>query len=406
MKLATSEAPPPSVLVVDDEKQIHASLRLRLQRDCHVVCCTSVREALSQVADRAFDLCIVDLHMPEMHGTRFIEEARKVDPGLGFLIFTGNDTDENLRRAIPLQVYDFIAKPLPERDRLESKVPEWTEKTRVRRREIELARKTGEATRDLEISLIERDVEALATEAARLALLQTADTLTTANALLFSATHALEPLHKADPKVAGIARTVQEARRIVESAATLAEGYFSSAYANRDSSLAEIDRGIRDAMRISLRHSAAESRKVAIDYQPLHHPLSLHSTTGIDLLLMLVPAISQAVELTPDGTTLQLRVATVKRIDETLRDVHMSSFLWINRRHATTSSPGVVISLRSNAVPLEHELVDSWLNGRPVEKLRVPGRGITFGIHKSKGLLGVATPTDFARFEMALVLPV
>lgn len=271
---------------------------------------------------------------------------------------------------------------------------------------MELARRTGEIVRDLEVSLIERDVESVASEVARIALLQTADSLTTAKALLFSATHALESVSKSDPKLPPVLRLVSEARRAVETTAGIAEGYFASAYANRDSSPAEVDRGIQDAIRVSLLHSKAHDRNVAVDFQPLNHATGLQSTSGIDFLLMLIPAISQALALCPDGTTLQIRAVAVNRLDETLRDVHLARFLWFNRRNATTSFPGVAISLRSNAAALERETIDDWLNGRPTEALGFPGRGIAYGIHKSKGLLGIAASDAFARFEMALALPI
>lgn len=405
MKFTTLEPPPPLVLIVDDEKQVHASLRLRLEHHCDVVCCTNVHDALSKVAARPFDVCIVDLHMPEMHGATFIQEARKVDPGLGFLIFTGNDTDENLRRAIPLQVFDFIPKPLPARDRLESRVPEWAEKTRIRRREIELAKESDAIVRDLEISLIEREIETVAAEAARVALLQTAETLTTGSALLLSASHALEPL-KADPKLAGIYRTLTEARRTIEGASTLTENYFSSAYANRDAAITNLDAGIRDAVRIGLRQAKAESRHIVIDQHLLNHAVALKETSGIDLLLMLVPIICQALEAAADGTTIQLRAATVARLDEALRDIHLGSFIWFNRRRAVTSNPGVVISLRGSAAPLDPDAVSTWLNGEAVAGSRVPGRAVAQGIRKSKGLFGFAALPELTKFETALVLPV
>ena len=121
---------PPHILVVDDERQIHASLRLRLGADNDLVFCFNAREALAKVAKERFDLCLVDITMPEMDGLRFIDAARKVDPQLGYVVFSAFDSDDNLRRSIPLQVYDFLSKPLPERHQFEGKIPGWVEATR------------------------------------------------------------------------------------------------------------------------------------------------------------------------------------------------------------------------------------------------------------------------------------
>src|SRR5436190_22983527 len=98
----------PRILVVDDERQIHASLRLRLGKDYELVCCFHGREALQTLAASRFDLCFADIHMPEMDGLAFIEAAQQRDPALGFVLLSAFDSAENLRRAIPLQVFDFI----------------------------------------------------------------------------------------------------------------------------------------------------------------------------------------------------------------------------------------------------------------------------------------------------------
>ena len=104
---------PARVLVVDDERQVHASLRLRLSSDYDLTSCLNAKEALKKLADHRFDICLVDIHMPKVDGVMFIEAARRVDPDLGFVIISAFDTDFNLRRTVPLQVYDFISRGYP-----------------------------------------------------------------------------------------------------------------------------------------------------------------------------------------------------------------------------------------------------------------------------------------------------
>ena len=115
---------PPRILIVDDERQIHASLRLRLGNANELTFAYDAKEALEKVKQTRFDLCLADIHMPKMDGLAFIEAAQQLDSGLGFVVLSAFDSPENLRRAIPLQVYEFLSKPLPERAGFEARLPE------------------------------------------------------------------------------------------------------------------------------------------------------------------------------------------------------------------------------------------------------------------------------------------
>ena len=58
---------PPRVAVVDDERQIHASLRLRLGKEYELVSFSDARVALQALVEERFDLCLVDIHMPHLN---------------------------------------------------------------------------------------------------------------------------------------------------------------------------------------------------------------------------------------------------------------------------------------------------------------------------------------------------
>jgi hypothetical protein len=76
----------PRILIVDDERQIHASLRLRLGSTYDLAFCFSARDALKLLASERFDLCFADIHMPNMDGLAFIAAAGEIDPHLGFVV--------------------------------------------------------------------------------------------------------------------------------------------------------------------------------------------------------------------------------------------------------------------------------------------------------------------------------
>src|SRR5688572_26790975 len=154
----------PRLLLVDDERQIHASIRLRLANDYELSSCLHAQDALELISKNRFDLCFVDIHMPKMDGIAFIDAARKVDPELGYVVISAFDTDVNLRRTIPLQVYDFLSKPLPERAGFEGRIRGWIETTQQRRKEVALARRAETIVGDLDSAFLEREIELFASE--------------------------------------------------------------------------------------------------------------------------------------------------------------------------------------------------------------------------------------------------
>lgn len=403
--MPVADLTPPRVLLLDDERQIHASVRLRVAGVCSLVSAFDPQEGLAAVAREPFDLCLVDIHMSGMNGLEFIESARKIDSALGFVILTGFDSEENLRRAIPLQVFDLIPKPLPDRLGFEKRLPEWVQRTRMRRRELALAQEAAPIMQDLDVARIERDVESTASESAREALLQAANLLTTVQALLLSTSVSIEKLRQTDPALAGINRGLQEARKYLESAANVVEGYFNSAYADRERSPALIDMGLKHATAISLRLSKAEEQKKAIDLSTLPNTVMVAGLTGMDFLLMLVPALCNALELAPHGSTTQVTCREMVALDSIFDEPARKHFLWINRKRAAIARSGVIINIRSTAAASDSAGLGAWVRGEPVNSLRIPSRGLLLGLQKCKGVLGFGIRPHAVRYEMLIALP-
>ena len=405
MSIDTTDLVTPRILVVDDERQIHASLRLRLAKQYDLVCCRDAHTALQALASDRFDLCFVDIHMPEMDGLAFIEAAQRTDPALGYVVISAFDSSENLRRAIPLQVFDFIGKPLPERDGFEARIPEWIDRTRSQRRDQALARQAGVITQDLDLARLEREVELVASETARDALLQTANLLTTIHAHLVSATATLAPRARTDASAAQLLRNLDEARKTADAAASVAAGFFNSAYASRDSSPALIDSGVREAVGIAARMSHADAANKAVDFISFDARLPIRGLSGIDFLLMLVPAIGAALTLTGANSTVGIRGQHLPRLDAALKDPQLRSYLWINRKHALSSHPGVMITLATTAAPLSRSQVDAWFKGDDGPLVAVSSRGLIAGLQKCRGVLALSLAPQARQFRLVLVLP-
>ena len=104
-----------SILLVDDEEKILKRLGRSLRDEGHeVVEATTIREAQQQLAQRAFDLMVVDNVMPGMTGLDFIRELAQTMPAAErpqIVMMTAHGSTQLVREAFKLGVEDFLEKP-------------------------------------------------------------------------------------------------------------------------------------------------------------------------------------------------------------------------------------------------------------------------------------------------------
>src|ERR1044071_7465634 len=104
-----------SILLVDDEEKILKALGRALRDAGHRVAdTTSAREAQRLVAERSFDLLIVDNVMPEISGLELIREYVNSTPEgdrSQVLMMTAHATVESAIEAMKLGALDYLQKP-------------------------------------------------------------------------------------------------------------------------------------------------------------------------------------------------------------------------------------------------------------------------------------------------------
>ena len=104
-----------SILLVDDEEKILKRLGRSLRDEGHeVIEATTIREAQQQLAQRAFDLMVVDNVMPGMTGLDFIRELTQTMPAAErpqIVMMTAHGSTQLVREAFKLGVEDFLEKP-------------------------------------------------------------------------------------------------------------------------------------------------------------------------------------------------------------------------------------------------------------------------------------------------------
>jgi DNA-binding response OmpR family regulator len=103
------------ILLVDDEEKILKRLGRALRDEGHdVVEATTIRDAQQLLAQRAFDLMVVDNLMPGMTGMDFIRELANTVPAAErpqIVMMTAHGSTQIVREAFKLGVEDFLEKP-------------------------------------------------------------------------------------------------------------------------------------------------------------------------------------------------------------------------------------------------------------------------------------------------------
>jgi YesN/AraC family two-component response regulator len=74
--------------------------------------CANGNEALSLIEQNLPDVLITDINMPFMDGLSLAERVLTLNPSTRVLIISGYDEFEYARKALKLQVYDYIVKPI------------------------------------------------------------------------------------------------------------------------------------------------------------------------------------------------------------------------------------------------------------------------------------------------------
>src|SRR5215467_1788967 len=104
--------PLPPVLVVDDEKNMRASLKTVLSNEGYAVrAVESAEEALEVLAREDFFMVITDARLGGMTGYEFLAKARSQWPDLPILMLTAYATPKLAVEAIKSGAIDYLPKP-------------------------------------------------------------------------------------------------------------------------------------------------------------------------------------------------------------------------------------------------------------------------------------------------------
>jgi len=101
-----------SILIVDDEAAIRESLQTLLEMENYSVeCAATGEEGLNRIAERPFDLVLLDFALPDKNGLEILHDIRERDRDLSVIMITAYGTVENAVLAIQAGATNFIQKP-------------------------------------------------------------------------------------------------------------------------------------------------------------------------------------------------------------------------------------------------------------------------------------------------------
>ncbi len=102
----------PRILVVDDEASLAEFLSLLfVGQGYDVTTAGSLAEARSRLADRAPDLVLCDILMPDGNGLELLREIKAVDPRVSVVMMTAYTSTKSALDAMKAGAYDYVSKP-------------------------------------------------------------------------------------------------------------------------------------------------------------------------------------------------------------------------------------------------------------------------------------------------------
>ncbi len=135
-----------NILVVDDERGMREFLSIMLQKEGHdVTPASNGREAVDQIGQKAFDIVISDLKMPQIDGIDVLKTVKENSPETVVIMVTAYASAETAVEAMKQGAYDYITKPF-KLEEIKLIVRNALEKRMLREENLILRRKIQEWT--------------------------------------------------------------------------------------------------------------------------------------------------------------------------------------------------------------------------------------------------------------------
>jgi len=100
------------ILIVDDENLIRSSLSTALRHDDTFVKAFEYgKDALNEIDHMFFDLCFLDVNLPDMNGLDIMRTIRKVSPATKIVVMTAGEVKQSELQSIQANANLLVPKP-------------------------------------------------------------------------------------------------------------------------------------------------------------------------------------------------------------------------------------------------------------------------------------------------------
>jgi len=105
-------APRPTILVLDDEKNIRRSIEIALEQESmHVLSAHDPAAALRMLSERVIDALILDIRLGEVDGIGFFRKLQADGLAVPTIFISGHATLSEAAQAVRIGGFDFLEKP-------------------------------------------------------------------------------------------------------------------------------------------------------------------------------------------------------------------------------------------------------------------------------------------------------
>ncbi|MGH1471399.1 MAG: sigma-54-dependent transcriptional regulator [Cellvibrionaceae bacterium] len=100
-------------LVIDDEPDIRELLEITLGRmGVDTDCASDLNQASAMISEKAYDLCLTDMHLPDGNGIDFVKKIQKEFSHIPIAVITAHGNMDTAIEAMKAGAFDFISKPV------------------------------------------------------------------------------------------------------------------------------------------------------------------------------------------------------------------------------------------------------------------------------------------------------